>query len=274
MDCEGLTLEFDGHTFAKGWCSVALAASTDEERPALYRAVSIEVYDHGVQLVATDGYMLLRSWVPCDAEVASAPTIDEKPLTCMVAQDLNGRAANLLTWVLKETSKKDALPMAVVVDLGPASEPDGQAFDGMARQRVTVEVPGSERVELRVYEAEWVTWRALVAQFVGEQTGVVALNPDLLDRLVKLGKIHGKPLVWTFGGHDRLALVEIRDSDPWVTGCAMPMRLTKDELEFAEYQGSTPGDGDLLSEIMDHTVDLVNAGALDTEDMKVAASRG
>lgn len=273
------TLEFDGGTFARGWCSVALASGDEPSLPALYRAVLIEIYeDDGVMLVATDGYIWLRCWVPAKDTETPPPLLDELPAMSVVATDHHGRGINLLQWVLKESSKvknDEPVEMTVVLNVGPQPEPgpdEDRPLEGMERQLCTIEVPGHERVELGVHQATWTDWRAFVGRFTGEETKAIALNPTVLERLVKLGKIHGRSLVWTFGGHDRMALIEVRDSEPWVAGAVMPIRLTREELDFAEFQAEAPGDGDLLSGLVEEVAELVNAGALDTDDMKVTVS--
>lgn len=269
---ERTVMRFDGNLFARGWASVALAASDDPERLALFRSTCVEVYERGVQLVSADGYMILRTWLPEIGNEGGPPSMDEAPLDTFVALDPFGRGVNLVQWVLKETSKKDAIPLQVVLEMGvEVGETVGMtpAFGGMERRGVTLTVPGQERVHLGAYEAAWIDWRALLGQFRGEQTPAIALNPEILGRLVKLGKIFDHPLVWTFGGTDRVALIEVRDSVPWVAGGVMPVRLTPDELEFAEHVASAPEEGDLLSSILDEVAEGVNAGALDQDGLEV-----
>lgn len=239
-DLDRIHLEFDAALFARGWLSVDQAASRDEARVALYRAVSIEVHPGGVLLAATDGYVFLRSWVPTafgdEDDPVTMPPIDAAPLRTVVARDVHGRASSLLAYALAQATAKDAPPMEVILEIGPGrlSDEDSPQLHGMDAECVAFEFKGTERVELGIFDAPWITWRKLLDGFVPEETGAIALNPEVVGRLVKLGKYHAnKPLVWGFGGPDRVATIAVRASFPMVDGLAMPVRLTPEEFEKA-----------------------------------------
>lgn len=235
---EPQTLHFDAIQLARGWLSTALAAGKDPERPALCDAVCIEAHHAGVTLVSTDGYVLLRSWVPTSEatadETTDPPGIDEAPLWTAVACDYGARGRALLAYALKTATAKDAPPMTVTLTVGPSALDDNLAFSSLEAQRVGLEFHASERVEMRTYEGPWVAWRKVVGAWTSEQTAAVALSPEILGRLTKVCALHGGlPLVWGFGGDDDPARVEIRNASPVVDGIVMPMRLTPDELERA-----------------------------------------
>ena len=44
-------IELSGRAFSRAWLAVQLAASDDDARPVLYRAVHIEEYPDGVRLM-------------------------------------------------------------------------------------------------------------------------------------------------------------------------------------------------------------------------------
>ena len=54
---------FSGQLFAQAWRSVAIAASDDPDRPALFRATNIELHPDGMRIVATDSYLMLHAWI-------------------------------------------------------------------------------------------------------------------------------------------------------------------------------------------------------------------
>jgi hypothetical protein len=213
---------FDGQTLARGWLSVAIASASDPERPALHRTVCVEQFPTGVRLVATDSYILLGAWVPTVAdEFATEPGPDEAPVTTHVVMDDHRRARSLFEHVLALTTKKDA--DAIEVRLRFATDYIESAFPGMEPGVAIIEYPGKEKLALELYEGDFPSWRKVEAGFAATKTDAIALNPDLVARLVKLGKLHASPLLWRFGGRDKAALVDVEGSPP-IHGLAMPMR--------------------------------------------------
>jgi hypothetical protein len=105
-----VSLTFDAALLARAWLSVALASGNDDKLPVLYRTVAVEEFDHGARLVATDGYVLLRCWVPAtESDLAEEPGLDVAPDRTVVAFDPHGRAKGLLAFLLKQSkADKDA----------------------------------------------------------------------------------------------------------------------------------------------------------------------
>lgn len=229
-------MRFDAPTFAKGWLSTALASSTDKDLPQLNRTVAIEEFPKGVRLVATDRFVLLTAWVPSDdALSASEPELDEAPDRTVIARDGDARGKSLLNYVITLHKRMVAgdgdLPDgALLLNLTfdarlPAGHPGGdQALEGMEPTYVILELPDTERVYLEVIETSYPSWRALVNGFTPETTKVISFFPERLHRLGKLAAWHDGTLDWTFGGPERAALIEVRDSDPHVQGVVMPVR--------------------------------------------------
>ncbi len=222
---------FDALHLARGWLSVAVASGKDGNRPALDRTVSIEEFAEGVRLVATDSYVILHAWVPNIEHIDDPePGIDEAPIATAVAMDPHGRARGFLGYALAlaNAADDDAPPVEVRLRLGVTlDDPDDPtpAFDGMEPSFVLIELPEAERLKLMTYEGEYPHWRKLLPGFEPERTTAIALNPEIVGRLSKLGKINqGRPLLWTFGGENQMALVEVLDSDPHVGGAVMPVR--------------------------------------------------
>lgn len=218
---------FDARDLARGWLSVALASADDDERPALHRTVSIESYPTGVRLTATDSYILLSSWVHAiDHAGEPEPGPDESPAITGVAIDLHGRGKGFLSHVWKLARDEDAPLVEVRLSLGVTEldDPNRPTLDGIEAEYVVLEHPDNERIKLRAYEGEYPQWRKVVASFTEKRTSAVALNPEMIGRLAKLGKLHpGCPLLWHFGGENRAARLEIQ-SEPYVSGLVMPVR--------------------------------------------------
>lgn len=228
---------FDAATLARGWLSVALASGADDAVPALFRTLCLEEFSTGLRLVATDSYILLRAWVPGAhaEEFVPEPTDDEAPVSTTVVIDPHGRAKALLAHLLKLTSAKDALPEEVQLNAAASFDDDPvPSLAGLEARWVTMEHPDHERLRLQTYEGAYPNWRKVLAGFESKKTSAIALNPELLGRLVKLEKFHaGAPLRWRFGGENRMALVEV-PSEPFVSGAAMPVRWDFDRNAPAE----------------------------------------
>lgn len=232
------TLTFDAGWLARGWLSVAEASSKDKGRPALNRTVCVEFYDDGVRLVATDSYMLLTTWVPCFEKTSDAETPDytpapigELPNATVVAIDEDGRAKGLFAYLLSLTNAEGAPEILVTLVTGSSPETSLGMFDGMTGDCLTIAADDREALLLDLYDGDYPTWRPLVGQFRQAMTTTLALNPDIIGRVVKMAKASAAlSLDWHFGGPDRVAKVEVVGR-PNITGLVMPMRwIGKDEV--------------------------------------------
>lgn len=247
-------MRFDGPLFARAWQSVALASSTDKDLVQLNRTVAIEEYPAGVRLVATDRFVLLTAWIPSiDALTQTEPALEEAPDRTVIARDADGRGKSLLGYVLtlanrdenKYAEPGEGLELSLTFDvrLPAGMEGNDSTLEGMEPRFVVLDVPDTERVWLETIESVYPSWRSLTHGFVAEKTESIALNPERLDRLAKLRKYALGPIVWTFGGPEAPALIDVPMSDPHVTGIVMPVRwLTENDAEpAADDDGETPG---------------------------------
>lgn len=223
---------FDARTLGRGWLSVAVASAADRDLPAIGRTVLIEAFPEGVRLVATDRYVLLRSWIPnAEHGFDPEPELDEAPYATAVAIDPDGRAKGFLSYAMKlakDAAVGDDDFFEVRMNLGVVDEvedKDRPAFAGMEVRYVVLEVPDVERVKLRTYEGSFPDWRRLLDGFKPVSTKTIALSPEILGRLAKLGAVQGdRPLGWTFGGSAKMARLVVLESDPHVEGVVMPVR--------------------------------------------------
>lgn len=227
---------FDASTLAKGWLSVAVASRADKDNPLLHHTIRIEMHDTGVRLVATDRFMILNCWVPNLAAQANGdslldPALDgEQPDVVAIAQDIHGRGKGLLDHLWKLAEKADPEQgdddVTVRLDIGKVKELTGGApvLEGMNVRDVVIEHPDHEKVTLSVYEGEWPEWKRFISEFHAEETAVIALHHDRLGALAHLGKLHGGvPILYRFAGANRGALIEVAESEPRITGVAMPV---------------------------------------------------
>jgi hypothetical protein len=218
---------FDALTLSRGWLSVTIASGSDPAHLVLNKTVSLEMFTHGARLVATDSYMLLHAWVPAlDADMEPEPGWDEAPDAAYVVTDQDSRGRNLMAYLYGLATAKDAPRYEMTLNPTKIFVGDGQGmFDGLAPMGIAVEFPGVEKVTLGVVDATYPDWRKTLAGFTAAKTEAVAFQPKLVARLTKLGPLHGNnPLLWRFGGSDRMALLAVADSDPHVGGAVMPVR--------------------------------------------------
>lgn len=223
---------FDARHLARAWLSVALASGTKDSLPAMARTVHIEEDRHGVRLVATDSYVLLTSWVPAsDSELEDEPGIDQVPLVTATAIDPHGRAKGFMAHALRlavRAAKDNLDPVHLRLRLkvpGVQGDDRPQGLPGMEAHTVTVEQPDVERLILDSYEGVWPNWRTVLGSHRPIEAKVLALNPELVGRVSKVGDIHpASQLGLTFGGDNRPVKVQVLYAEPAVDGLVMPCR--------------------------------------------------
>lgn len=222
------THTFDAARLAAGWLSVAAVSGDDKDAPALHKSVHLEAFATGVRLVATDGIVLLRSWVPTlDADgtpSAAEPTLDEAPTASAVARDPHGRGKGFLAHLYQLCADDDAEGIEVTVELGVPDDDTDDTLAGFAATCVTIEHPDHERLKLPTYEGAYPNWRKVWSNLTAKRTDAIALNPDILARVAKAAKWNPGPLLWWFGGSDKPARIAYDQSPVALTGVVMPIR--------------------------------------------------
>lgn len=227
---EESTAVYNAGTLAKAWLSVAFASGSDPDIPILNRTVFIERFASGLRLVATDRYLLLTAFVPTiQHEDEDGPDEYVVPDETAIAIDLDGRARGLLGYLLRQTRKaeKDGNPPILVsLALNVTDDADTPTLAGLESRYVRIEYEAQERVQLEVYGGEYPDWRSMVIGFEAQQTASIALNPDILGRLARAGKLlDNAPVSWEFGGSRRPASVLLSAITPRVSGVLMPMNF-------------------------------------------------
>lgn len=224
------SLEFDAGEFARAWLGVSHASGKDESRPSLDHAVNVETFAHGLRLIATDSYVLLHAFINASGSARPTPGLDEVPKDQAVVLDHDGRGKGLMTYLLvlsKAAEKAGVTPPKVRFGIGTAAAVPGATLplSGLAARTAIFDHPGSEVLALPLYEGEFIDWRLAVGKFKAVSTKAVALNPEILGRLAKLGGLYPEPLVWQFGGVNQMALLELGV----IRGAVMPIKQTEDE---------------------------------------------
>lgn len=275
-------MRFDAPTFARAWLAVAQATGGKDDIAQFARTVAVEEFPTGVRLVATDRFILLTAWVPdLNARHPRTPHLSELPDRTVITYDGDGRVKSLMAYALTVAKRADSdgsgpagmTEVRVTFDERKPVDKAGDAtLDGLELKYVVFDLPDVERVWAQIVEAQYPTWQPLVLDHHTQDTKAIALNPEFVGRLVKASQHAEGPIVWTFGGADRVALVEWPDSDPNVSGLIMPRRwyLPGEEPEEdtepldGTEPGDQPGEGD--------PEDAVPATSMTSEDATLMAS--
>lgn len=226
-------VNYNAGLLAKAWLSVAFAAGSDPDVPVLNRTVLIERFTSGLRFVATDRYMLLTAFVPnVDCEDVVEPDESMTPDETAIAIDLDGRGKGLLGYLLRQARKaeKDGNPPILVsVELNVADDSDTPTLAGLESRYVRIEYETQERVQLEIYGAVYPDWRAIAGGFEPESVSEIALNPEILGRLARAGKLlDNAPVSWEFNGPRKPARVLLSALAPRVSGVLSPMSLPKE----------------------------------------------
>lgn len=189
-------IEISGRALARAWRAVQVASSDDEDRPMLYRAVHVEVFDAGVRLIATDGYWLARCWVPVDGSPwTPEPDWDELPADAVTMLDHDWRVRDLMKFVSSATGRKGAPDIVMTLDpsLRAVSDAVPTLDPSWAAPRCSIGIPEAEGVLCPVAEIPYPSWRSLSAQFESGASGatVTLLSGDMVDKLARVVRISG-----------------------------------------------------------------------------------
>lgn len=221
-----------GLHLASSWLNCALASSEDENRPVLYRTILVEVFKGGVQLVATDSWMLLAAFVPTDADdlTPPPPTIDESPIETHVVMDPDKRMQSLMRFVLTDAkaAEKAGVPCDLTLSISSAESPSEPTLDPSLDRSMFIVQTDNERLALPIYEGDYPTWRALLAAHREEPTGTLALNPTLLGRFGKLKNFAG-PISMILNGATGMIALSSPADESYLFGGVVPVSLHGDE---------------------------------------------
>jgi hypothetical protein len=226
---EALGVSVDARTFALTYRAVSIAWSDDKERPALYRTLAMERFPEGVRLVATDGYVLLKGWVPnLDWQYPTEPDVGELPQSTAIISDRRQRGLALAKYVLDLTRDDESDEADVSLSIATVLS-GGGSLDGMAPTRVLLTLNGvvtSERLYLPTYEGVFPDWRTLDATHTAVPADEVRFGAMGVLRLGKLADfLGGASIAFRFAGETGAVAIEVEHgSGVDITGLAMPVR--------------------------------------------------
>jgi hypothetical protein len=173
-------MKFDvpSRALAKAWQAAQIAAADEEGRSILHRSALVEVFwDHGLRLISTDSYILVRAWVSLDPEGGYLePPVDEEPDEVFVVSDPDHRGLGLLKYIQKLYRKEldeTAVPM-VTISKRRAVPDDQGVFEGLEAEALHIDWPEHEEVILPILEGEFPVWRHLVNDKMTEATDTIS----------------------------------------------------------------------------------------------------
>lgn len=219
------TLTVPGSTIAPCWLNSWLATGSDQNRPLLYRTVSVEIFKTGVQLIASDGALLLGTFAPAAAyDEDPPPSIDEAPAAAYVVQDEKRRAVALMKFIAEEAAEAaeqervyDIRLSVVAVDSGAV-----QTLDPSLDRKAFVIETETERLTLPIYEADWMAWRATLTSRKPQKSDGNRFDPRLLGQLGKLRAVSS--IEFAYHGTGEMETIAAPDAECYLFGAIMPMK--------------------------------------------------
>jgi hypothetical protein len=253
--------EFNAWSLAKAWNSVALAQSTDRDRPTLYRTTLIEQYPEGVRLIATDASLLLKGWVPdIDNTGAVEPGPDVEPEATVVCMDRDRRVSGLMTYAMQQTAGDGPETRhTMTMQLGTMRPGSQIELTGMAQSAVTFQFgfEYDERIESPIFDGAYPPWKGLWYAHEPADTMMIGFPASTLLRLGKLSGVWGKASIqFMLGGQIGVAKFSVDAADINVEGLAMP-------LSYAGVPASEEGIHSTLGDELDRFLTDVQATVLD-----------
>lgn len=212
---------------AAAWLNVYQAAGQNEDQPALYRSVCVEIIDAStVRLVATDSYIVLTSAV---REGMATVTPDEAAVETIVAIDEDQRAQSLFKFVAKDAKAKQDVDAGVRLSVGSIESDDAPTLmPSLARRGLSIEY-GAERLVLPINEVPFPDWRPMLVGREPCATETVSWSPWVISRLASMrsswdAEIASGVITVEHAGPLGAAAVTVAVW-PEVTGLVMPVRV-------------------------------------------------
>jgi len=213
---------------AVAWMNAFSASGQDEERPALYRSLSLEFFPGGAHLVGCDGTVLFRTWVP-RSDGAAWPEMDEAPESAVVVIDVDGFGLGFMRSLLRATNDDvhlhESLTFTVSASDNEAAPALGTEF---LTQRLVLRACG-QRLDLRLFEAAYPDWRRLrLGMETIERLESLTVAPRMFALLGKLKGVSAIDLEF-YGASKHVAFVGRGECE--VRGLVMPMRKPEQPIE-------------------------------------------
>lgn len=210
---------------ATAWINAFHATGQDQERWALYRTMSVEIYPTGVQFIATSGTILFRTWVPtidADGKASEWPEQEEVPPCSVVVMDGNHFALAFIRALLSAAKQFEVAELSLTVEPAPEMDEDEEPPLGAAFSKdvLTLRAFG-QQLHCRLFEDKYANWRKL--DFGIDKAELVDGMTVSTSMFATVGKLKGVGAVeCTFtGGEKQIILTGVAGS---FKGLLMPMR--------------------------------------------------
>ena len=218
---------------AVGWLNVFLVSSQDENRPALYRTLSLEAFTTGLQLIGCDGTAIFRTWVPgTETPDAKWPDMAEAPVRSLVVMDPDGFGLSFIRSLLRVTADDARLHEPLTLTTALADDAAAPALGSAFQSERLVLRSCGQRTDLRLFEDTYPDWRR------------VRLGMDVIERMDRLtiatrmfglvGKLRGVDAIDVeFYGEKKHLAFDARalGGTTEVRGLLMPMRRPEKPVE-------------------------------------------
>lgn len=234
---EQILLTVNARAAAVSWLNAFLAAGEDPERPILYRNLSLEFYDTGLQLIGCNGTALFRCWVSSTGE-DEWPGPRAKPTRSVIAMDPDGFGIGFMKALLRVASQDGHTHEQLAI---ATAEGDEEAAPSLGPQfqteRLILRACG-QRIDLRTYQDKYPDWRKLNLGLAAyERVDGLTLAPGILARVGKLKDVQAVDL--SFHGNEKMIDFVARGSATEVRGMLAPMRRPEKK---ADREGSQAQD--------------------------------
>lgn len=222
---ETASITLNASAVALAWTNAFHATSQAEERPLLFRTLSVELYATGVQFIATNGHVLFRTWVPTMDEKGTAhawPELEEAPLATVLVGDAQHFALNFIRALAGAAKQFDAGELTMSVEDAPLPDIDTPAplGDVFSPQVLTLRAFG-QQMHCQLIDGVYPNWRALKFGIDdAERVDGMLVSTALLATIGKLKGVLGIELTFT-GDETRINLQGMGDT---FRGLLMPMR--------------------------------------------------
>lgn len=225
-----------GHA-AVAWINAMIAASSEVTRRQLYRTLSVEFFDTGVQFVGCDGHMLFRTWVPLsDAGDLDKPIPEffEVPNDSVVVMDTDKFAVAFMR-ALDAACTKEMGHAELTFSVDPVSGEQPALGEEVSDYVLTVHALG-QQISCKLYDGQYPNWRGL--EYGVAPTELVEgmiLGTRLFAAVGKLKGVSG--IECEFTGENRAikitgkGLIELR-------GLLMPMKREQEKKPAAAADSS------------------------------------
>jgi hypothetical protein len=232
---------------ATAWINAFHATGQDQERWALYRTMSVEIYKTGVQFIATSGTLLFRTWVPTlneENEAHDWPAWQDEPVSAVVVMDTNHFALAFIKALLSAAKSFEVAELSLTIE--PAPE-DGDAEQpplgaSFSQDVLTLRAFG-QQLHCRLYEDTYADWRALDFGIdKAERVDGMTVSLAMLATIGKLKGVGSVDLTFT-GGEKQITMRGVAGS---FIGVMMPMRRKEKEKPQPE-----PEDDDEQTDALD-----------------------